>query len=226
MGGEALAMLAAGLFGGFGHCVGMCGPVVAALSLGDARRGITRLLLYNLGRVMTYSLLGALVGFTGSFLGLARSISSFQTAVMAFSGLFIVVMGLVSAGWVPFGRALPVCTPAMPAIRKLMELFSGPRSTGAWFPMGVLLGFLPCGLVYTAMLTAVRAAMEAPDHFAGMATGGLLMLLFGIGTAPSLLLAGMAADLFGETARRRFYRLASLVMIATGLWFVYGAFRL
>ena len=218
-------MLVAGLFGGFGHCVGMCGPVVAALSLGETHRGFLHLLLYNLGRIMTYALLGALVGFTGSFLGLTSSISSFQTAVMAFSGLFIVLMGLASAGWLPFGKVLSVCSPAMPLIRNTMKLFSGPRSTGAWFPMGVVLGFLPCGLVYTALLTAVRAAMEAPDHFTGMATGGLLMLLFGIGTTPALLLVGKAADLLGETTRRRFYRLARLIMIATGIWFVIGAVR-
>jgi hypothetical protein len=221
---EALAMLTAGLFGGFGHCVGMCGPVVAALSLGDARPGVLHLLLYNLGRVMTYALLGALVGITGSFLGLTSSIASFQTAVMALSGLFIVLMGLVSAGWFPFGRALTGCAPTMPLIRKTMALFSGPRTTGAWFPMGVALGFLPCGLVYTALLTAARAAMEAPDHFSGMATGGALMLLFGIGTIPAILMTGKAAELLGETARRRFYRLASIIMIASGLWFMFGAF--
>ncbi len=226
MGAEAIAMLAAGLFGGFGHCIGMCGPVVAALSLGEARKGVLHLLLYNLGRVTTYALLGALLGFTGSFVGLTSSIATLQTAVMALSGLFIVVMGLASAGWLPFGKALLSCAPAMPLIRKAMELFRGPRSTGAWFPMGVALGFLPCGLVYTAMLTAARAAMEAPDHFSGLATGGLLMLLFGIGTIPPLLMVGKAAALLGETARRRFYRIASIVMVATGAWFIYGAFRM
>lgn len=224
MSGEALAMLAAGLAGGFGHCVGMCGPVVAALSLGESRPGMRHLLLYNLGRLMTYALLGALVGVTGSFLGVTTSIGTIQQAVMALAGISIVLMGLASAGWLPFGRLLPGCAPAMPLIRKAMALFRGPRSTGAWFPMGVVLGFLPCGLVYTALLTAVRAAMDAPDHFAGMVRGGVLMLLFGTGTAPALLLVGKAAGLIGEPARRRFSRLASLVMIGTGIWFLFGAF--
>ncbi|NTU67519.1 MAG: sulfite exporter TauE/SafE family protein [Chlorobiaceae bacterium] len=226
MGTEAIAMLMAGIFGGFGHCVGMCGPVVSSLCLGETRRGIVHLLLYNLGRIMTYAMLGALVGFTGSFIGLTSSIAAVQTAVMALSGLFIMLMGLASAGWLPFGKELVSCAPAMPLIRKALSLFSGPGSVGAWFPMGVALGLLPCGLVYTALLTAARAAMKAPDHFAGMATGGLLMLIFGIGTAPALLLVGKAAGLFGETTRRRFYRLASIVMIGTGAWFMVGAVRM
>jgi hypothetical protein len=223
---ESIAMLMAGLLGGFGHCIGMCGPIVAALSLGDSRCGMRHHLLYNIGRVTTYTLLGALVGVTGSFLALTASIGSFQTAVMALTGLCIVLMGLVSAGWLPVGKSLTGCTPTMPIVRKAMALFSGPRSTGAWFPMGVVLGFLPCGLTYTALLTAARAAMEAPDHFAGMVRGSSLMLLFGIGTTPALLLVGKAAGILSEKSRRRFFRLASLIMIGTGVWFIAGAFRI
>jgi uncharacterized protein len=226
MASEALAMLAAGLAGGFGHCVGMCGPIVAAFSLGNDRRGWLHLLLYNIGRVVTYSILGALVGATGSFLALTASIDSIQKVVMALTGLAVVLMGLVSGSWLPFGRNLLGCAPAMPAVRKAMELFSGPRSTGSWFPLGVVLGFLPCGLTYTALLTAARSAMEAPDRFAGMLRGGLMMLLFGIGTTPALLLVGKASGFFGEKAQRRFYRLATLIMIATGIWFIVGAFRI
>lgn len=223
---EALAMLTAGLAGGFGHCIGMCGPVVTALSLGDARPGLRHHLLYNLGRVTTYTLLGAIVGATGSFLALASSIDSIQTAVMAFAGLFIVVMGLASAGWLPFGRHLASCTPAMPLVRNVMSLFRNPGSIGAWFPMGLVLGFLPCGLTYTALLTAARASMESPDHFTGLLRGGMAMLLFGIGTSPALLLVGRTAGFIGEKMRRRFYRLASLIMIGTGIWFVVDAFRI
>jgi sulfite exporter TauE/SafE len=68
--------------------------------------------------------------------------------------------------------------------------------------------------------------MEAPDHFTGMMQGGLMMLLFGLGTAPALLLVGTVAGRIGETARTRFYKLAGLIMIATGLWFIYGAFQM
>jgi sulfite exporter TauE/SafE len=222
---EAIAMFMAGLAGGFGHCIGMCGPVVTALSLGDARPGIMHHLLYNLGRVATYTMLGAIVGTTGSFLSLAASLDPVQPWIMAIAGLFIIVMGLASADWLPFGKFLVSCSPGMPLVRKAMGLLSGPRPTGSWFPMGVLLGFLPCGLTYTALLTAARAAMESPDHLDGLLRGGLSMLLFGLGTTPALLLVGKTAGYIGEKARRRFYRIASLIMIGTGAWFVYDAFR-
>jgi sulfite exporter TauE/SafE len=68
--------------------------------------------------------------------------------------------------------------------------------------------------------------MEAPDHFTGMAKGGLMMLLFGLGTTPALLLVGTLASRISQATRTRFYRLASLIMIATGLWFIYGAMRM
>jgi hypothetical protein len=183
-------------------------------------------LLYNLGRITTYTTLGALAGASGSFLALTSSIDAIQTSVMALAGLFIVLTGLASGGWLPFGKAFVSCAPAMPAVRKSMELFSGARSIGSWFPMGVVLGFLPCGLVYTALLTATRSAMDAPDHFSGMVRGGVMMLCFGIGTAPALLMIGKSAELIGEKTRRRLYRLASLIMIATGIWFIAASFRI
>lgn len=225
MTGEALAMFMAGLAGGFGHCIGMCGPVVTALSLGQERPGFVHHLLYNLGRAATYTILGAIVGTTGSFLSLAASLDPVQPWIMAIAGLFIIVMGLASADWLPFGNFPASCSPGMPMVRKAMSVLSGPRSTGSWFPMGLLLGFLPCGLTYTALLSAARAAMESPDHLAGMLRGGLSMLLFGLGTTPALLLVGKTAGYIGEKARRRFYRIASLIMIGTGAWFVYDAFR-
>jgi len=222
---ELLAMLLAGLAGGFGHCIGMCGPLVAALSLGQHKPGLGHHLLYNLGRVTTYTILGAVVGVTGSFLSLATSIDSFQIAVMALSGLFIVLMGLASAGWLPIGKTLLYCSPSAPFVRKTMKLITNPASPGTWYPLGLVLGFLPCGLTYTALLAAARAAMDAPDHFAGMMLGALMMLLFGLGTAPALLLVGKTATLIGEKTRQRLYRLAGIIMILTGIWFIYGAFR-
>ena len=76
-----LAMLLSGLAGGFGHCISMCGPVVGALSVGETRKGILHILLYNLGRVTTYTILGAMVGLSGSFLVLTTSIEQLQRAI-------------------------------------------------------------------------------------------------------------------------------------------------
>ncbi len=79
----------------------MCGPVVGALSVGETRKGVLHHLLYNLGRVTTYTILGGVVGLSGSFLLLAASIEPLQKAIMILAGLSIILMGLSTAEWLP-----------------------------------------------------------------------------------------------------------------------------
>jgi len=213
-----LAMLLSGLAGGFGHCISMCGPVVGALSVGETRKGLLHLLLYNLGRVTTYSILGGVVGLSGSFLLLAASIETLQRVIMIIAGISITLMGLSTAEWLPLPANNRNCTPGGHLMQKVMSLFRVPRSIGSYYPMGIVLGFLPCGLTYTALLASARAAMDAENPFAGMLMGALMMLLFGIGTAPALILVGKVVNTISQTTRKRFYRIASLIMIATGLW--------
>ena len=215
-----LAMLLSGLAGGFGHCISMCGPVVGALSVGETRKGVLHHLLYNLGRITTYTILGALVGLSGSFLILAASIEQLQRAIMIIAGLSIILMGLSTAELLPLTSQTRRCNPGSSLMQKIMKLFKAPRSIGSWYPMGIVLGFLPCGLTYTALLAAARAAMEAHHPFAGMLQGALMMMLFGIGTAPALILVGKVVNTISNKTRKWFYRMASLIMIATGVWFV------
>ncbi|MEI7824539.1 MAG: sulfite exporter TauE/SafE family protein [Chlorobiaceae bacterium] len=215
-----LAMLLSGLAGGFGHCISMCGPVVGALSVGETRKGVLHHLLYNLGRITTYTILGALVGLSGSFLILAASIEQLQRAIMIIAGLSIILMGLSTAELLPLTSQTRRCNPGSSLMQKIMKLFKAPRSIGSWYPMGIVLGFLPCGLTYTALLSAARAAMEAHHPFAGMLQGALMMMLFGIGTAPALILVGKVVNTISNKTRKWFYRMASLIMIAMGVWFV------
>ena len=214
-----LAMLLAGLAGGFGHCIGMCGPVVATLTFGETRKGLRHHLLYNLGRVTTYTILGGAAGLSGSFLVLAASIEQLQHAIMIIAGLSIILMGLSTAEWLPLPQKNS-CNPGSSVMQKIMALFKVPRSIGSYYPMGVVLGFLPCGLTYTALLTAARSGMEAKYPFAGMMQGALMMMLFGIGTVPAMLLVGKVVNTISNRMRKRFYRLASLIMIVMGMWFV------
>ncbi|NTV92833.1 MAG: sulfite exporter TauE/SafE family protein [Chlorobiaceae bacterium] len=215
-----LAMFISGLAGGFGHCISMCGPVVAAFSVGETRQGILHHLLYNLGRITTYTILGAIVGLSGSFLVLATAIEKFQNIITLIAGISIIMMGLATAEWLPLPKQLTTCSTGGSVIQRIMVLFKAPRSIGTWYPMGIVLGFLPCGLTYTALLAAARAAMEARHPFAGMLQGALMMMLFGIGTAPALILVGKVVNTISNNTKKWFYRLASLIMIATGVWFV------
>ncbi len=217
-------MLLTGLAGGFGHCIGMCGPVVAAYSLGEERLHYLHHILYNLGRITTYMFMGAVVGLTGSFLVLTSSIEKIQTIIMALAGISIVVMGITIGGWVPLSKKSGNSSWLTSIIQKTMELFKGPRTAGAYYPMGIVLGFLPCGLTYTALLAAARAAMEADNHLNGMLEGVFMLFFFGLGTAPALLFVGKVVGFLGAKARDRLYKLASLIMIATGVYFVVKIF--
>lgn len=215
-----IVMLLAGLAGGFGHCIGMCGPVVAAYSLGEQRLRYLHHILYNLGRITTYMFMGAVVGLTGSFLVLTSSIEKIQAAIMVLAGISIIIMGIAIGGWIPVRRSPKSSSWLSSTIQKTMELFKGPRTAGTYYPMGIVLGFLPCGLTYTVLLAAARAAMDADNHLAGMLQGAFMLLFFGLGTAPALLLVGRVINIIGAKARDRLYKLASLIMILTGVYFV------
>ena len=215
-----LAMLLSGLAGGFGHCISMCGPVVAAFTVGETRQGVLHHLLFNLGRITTYTILGGMAGLSGSFIVLTASIEQLQHAIMIITGLSIIIMGLSTAKWLPLPSPKKGCSPGNSLMQKIMTLFKAPRSIGAYYPMGIVLGFLPCGLTYTALLAAARAAMGAENAFTGMLLGALMMMLFGIGTAPALILVGKVVNSISRRMRKWFYRVASVIMIATGVWFL------
>src|SRR5512134_1425191 len=145
-------LFTSGLLGGFGHCTAMCGPVVAAFSLclGEKRQAGPHL-LYNLGRVTTYSLIGGVAGLAGSFLGIAAGLGPFQKAVAFGTGLLVVLMGLALGGWLPRLPSFFAADGASRLLRRLAGLAQGSGGPGVFFPLGLLLGFLPCGLVYAAL---------------------------------------------------------------------------
>ena len=215
-----IVMFLTGLAGGFGHCIGMCGPVVAAYSLGEQNLRYLHHILYNFGRVTTYMFMGAVVGLFGSFLVLTTSIEKVQTAIMVLAGISIILMGIATGGWIAVRKSSGNSSWLSSVIGRTMELFKGPRTVGTYYPMGIVLGFLPCGLTYTALLAAARASMEAENHLAGMLQGASMLLFFGLGTAPALLIVGRVIDYIGAKARDRLYKLASLIMILTGVYFV------
>ncbi len=211
-----LLLFASGLVGGVGHCAGMCGPLVAAFSFNRAEDGgIRPHLLYHLGRVTTYSLAGGAAGLTGSFLDVAAAIAPYQRAAMTATGILIALAGLALTGWLPRTTTAPASGP--PALAaKACRLFAGEATAGGHFPLGLLLGFLPCGLVYAALLAAAREGMEAADHGAGFLRGFLVMALFGAGTVPALLLVGKAAGALSVRARAGLSRLSAALVATAG----------
>lgn len=196
-----LSALLVGFFGGV-HCVGMCGGIVGALSIGlpEAVRQRPAAawpfhLAYNFGRIASYTFAGALAGGLGAGLLQLAELRQAQLVLQMIAALFMLALGLYLGGWwsglvrverlgghlwrrlEPFGRRLlPVRTP--------------PQA----FALGLVWGWLPCGLVYSVLIWSLSA---------GSALGGAqLMLAFGLGTLPNLLLMGALAARLGSFVRQ------------------------
>ncbi len=210
-------LFASGLAGGVGHCVAMCGPLVAAFSFNRAGGGgIRPHLAYHLGRVTTYSVLGGAAGLTGSFLDVAAAVAPCQRAVLIATGALVALAGLVIGGWLPApGAAARFGRPGF--FPKACRLVAGDGSAAARFPLGLALGFLPCGLVYAALLAAAREGMEAGNHGGGFLRGFLVMALFGAGTVPALLVVEKAAGALSARARAGLSRLSAALVAAAGV---------
>ncbi len=221
-----LVFISTGFAVGFGHCVGMCGPIVVSFSLHlESKRVLISNLLYHFGRVMTYAVLGGVVGITGSFVRVTAGIAVLQKAVMIFTGLMIVVMGLSMGGWLSLGRIFGDHYNPNGIITRGFGKMSGAQSTSAYLPLGLLLGLLPCGPVYTALITAARAGMEIQSPFKAFFIGMGLMVSFGLGTIPSLLLVAGLTDMKWLRSREVIYKIGSVLMIAVGIYFVIKGIR-
>jgi len=204
-----------GLLGGFGHCAGMCGPLAASMGLVasprlGARRALGGQLLYNLGRVTSYACIGGAMGLTGSFVNTAGRLAGLQDAVAVVAGMLMIVMGLGAAGVAPFFRRIEerVASRVFRGVRSVLE-GGGP---GRFYALGLLLGFLPCGLSYSAFVGAAATG--------GLPQGFLFALAFALGTVPALLLVGGASALASARARGLLYRLGGVAVVVVGALFV------
>ena len=213
-----LALFLVGLLGGT-HCVGMCGGIVSALSMGGPARWSLHL-AYNGGRILSYAAAGALVGALGGA-GLALEGGlPVRIALYLLANLMLVALGLYLIG---LTRVLTFAERAGQHLwRRLQPLgkrFLPARTVAQAFPLGLLWGWLPCGLVYSALATALTAGSAG--------RGALSMLAFGLGTLPNLLLAGMLLGKLNQFTRRPFVRIISgLLVLAFGLYGLLGVLRL
>lgn len=172
-------------------------------------------LLYHGGRITMYAFIGALMGFSGSFVNVAGSIAGLQNAVAVAAGIVMVLMGLSITGIA--GRTVWLERHNIVVLRYAKQVLSV-RSLLRYFPLGLLLGLLPCGLSYTIFI----AAAGTGGLFPGMVT----TLLFGIGTLPALLLFGTALSYFSASLRGRIYRAGGVSVIVMGIYFIFRGVRL
>jgi len=203
----------AGLLGGV-HCAGMCGGLVSAFALGlpGDRSALSFQLACNLGRIATYVLLGALAGAAGAGTLLFERALPAQTILFAAANFMLLGLGLYLAGLFArfaeierLGRGL--WRRAQPLLSRVLPI----DSTGKALAAGVLWGFLPCGLVYSAVVLALASA--------SVERGALIMGAFGAGTLPNLLAMGLLAGRLQPFLQDRRVRIAAGIAIAgLGAW--------
>jgi uncharacterized protein len=213
-----LALFLVGLLGGT-HCVGMCGGIVGALSLGAPARWSMHL-AYNAGRILSYVAAGALAGALGAASLTLEGQAPVRMLLYLLANLMLVALGLYLLG---VTRALAFTERAgqhlWRHIQPLTRRFLPARSVLQAFPLGMLWGWLPCGLVYSALATALGAGSAGQ--------GGLLMLAFGLGTLPNLLLAGILMARLNEFVRLPVVRVASgILVLGFGIYGLLGLMRL
>jgi sulfite exporter TauE/SafE len=214
---SAMLILSALLMGLLGstHCVVMCGGVVAMTcsALPLARRAgilahLPYVLAYNAGRITSYALAGALAGALGALAGSFDAVSQAMLGLRFAAGFLMIAVGFYLAGW---GGALrwmervgePAWRRIAPLARKLVPV----RTPGQALALGLVWGWMPCGLVYAA----VAASLTSGSLLGGAAT----MAAFGLGTLPMLVAMGSAAALMTRVARSRGMRTAAAVIVVT-----------
>ncbi len=218
-------LFGAGLLGGAGHCVGMCGPMVAGYAIALRNRSATLPhLLFHLGRVTTYGIAGGVVGASGSFLRFAAWVAPLQRFLLVATGVLIALMGLSVGGWLPWARRIEGATPFGGALAGVARRAAEAGGPGAAFPLGMAIGLLPCGLVYTALLSAARSGMEAGSPAEGFLRGALAMAAFGAGTFPALFLFGKVVAAAGPRLRGALAKVAAALLVAAGAAFAARAF--
>jgi len=197
-----------GLLGGV-HCVGMCGGIVGALAAQAPRqrRAWDLHLAYSAGRIASYAAAGAIVGAIGGAGLLLNHVLPVQMLLYVLANLVLVSLGLYLAG---LGNQLALLEGLGAGLWRRVQPYSAgviPADTPAKaFALGTLWGWLPCGLVYSVLATALLSG--------GAASGAAVMLAFGLGTLPSLLAVGVASTRLRDLAANRRLRLAAGALVA------------
>jgi uncharacterized protein len=206
-----------GLLGGFGHCIGMCGPFVLYISrrFGTPESSRAAILgqqsLYGFGRLVTYAAMGIAAGALGQAVDMAGSMLGFQRVASVIAGGLLIVYALLS-----LIDLLPFLSSTGGSLFARVAGRMRKRSPNNALLTGILLGFLPCGLVYSAVIAAAAQG--------GAVKGGIGLLLFGLGTLPAMLGLSMVDELLARH-RNLINKLSIVFLLVMGGWFVWQGVR-
>lgn len=217
-----LSAFLVGLLGG-GHCVGMCGGIVSAVSMHlpnqtKSQPKILFLITYNAGRILSYTLAGVLAGLLGASSFFLNHVLPIQHLLYFISSLMLIFLGLYLAGfWYGITYIENAGRSLWEKLKPYSKRFIPVQNLTQAFALGGLWGWLPCGLVYSVLIAAIATGNAI--------SGGLLMLAFGLGTLPTLLAMGMTAVRLKATLQNIWVRRASgLLVLGFGLVGIYRLF--
>ncbi len=198
-----------GLMGSF-HCIGMCGPIALALPLNNTS-WFTRIigsLLYNIGRAITYALMGAIFGILGEGLQLG----GFQRWISIAMGTIMILAIVFPALFRGSGKLDKYLYGYNARLKKRFGVLFNQRSYSSLLIIGLLNGLLPCGLVYMALAGAIATG--------GVSSGALFMFIFGLGTLPMLLLLSLVGNVVKGSVKSMINRMIPYVIVIIGILFI------
>lgn len=198
-----------GLMGGF-HCIGMCGPIALALPNHAHNKWsyVSGRVYYNLGRIVTYTMMGIVFGVFGLTLNLA----GLQQSVSILAGLLILLLQFTPgnlAGKISNSLKLPVL---VSGVKKSFSKFLHKKGSMAMFSIGLLNGILPCGFVYLALAGSLTAG--------SVAGAGLYMALFGMGTLPIMLTLSLSGKMISFGFKTRIQKAVPYIAAVIAVLFI------
>jgi len=211
---DVISIITIAFLGSFGHCIGMCGGIIIAYSStkiedqwSKSKQSFAHL-LYSLGRVLTYVLLGAMFGYVG---GVAMFNNLANGTLLIIAGVFMVLTGLSLSGKIKFLTLIEHSMSTSSWYKKLFRDLLQTKTLISFFILGMVNGLLPCGLVY---FFAVTAASTGSAFY-----GAFVMLLFGLSTIPALFSLGFFVGLYKNSGfRNMMIKIASLSVILFGIY--------
>lgn len=201
------AVFLTGVLGGV-HCAGMCGGIVTAFSgqVTAEKREWPLHLSYNLGRIMSYAVAGAAAGAVGSLGLLLDGVLPVQFALYVLANLLLIALGLYLAGLSAGVARLEAAGKALwRRVQPLMRHFLPVTTSARAFALGMLWGWLPCGLVYSVLAMALLSGDPL--------SGSVIMLAFGLGTLPNLMTVGLLVRRFRSAGVAKPVRLAAGALV-------------
>ena len=215
-----LTIISIAFLGSFGHCIGMCGGIVVAyttIKIEPASSKVSQSiahLLYSFGRVLTYTILGAIFGTLG---GVATFSNYANGGLLIFAGVAMVLAGLSLMGKIRFLTLIEHSFSSSPMYKRAFKSVLNSKSNLSFFVLGMLNGLLPCGFVY---FFAITAASTADPLY-----GALVMAIFGLSTVPAMFGLGFLTSLASAMSfRNMMVSLSSIAVILYGVYTIYNGY--